>query len=119
MQLFAASDNALMLYSLHESLTGLFALQFLAEKGGQHLRLLQLVDELIVPRLEEGRAQANQLPSGNREQKVLKRDCKDHLDWLHARKWTFFALAAVYYPTQKQHRIFKDHPFFQNAEAVR
>ena len=100
-------------------LTVCISLQFLTEKGDQHLRLLQLVDQLIVPGLDEGRAQANMLPSGNRQQRKLKRDCKDHLDWLHARKWTFFALAAVYYPTQKQHRIFKDHPFFQNTEAVR
>lgn len=77
------------------------------------------MDQLIVPGLDEGRAEANMLPSGKRQQRSLKHDCKDHLDWLHARKWTFFALAAVYYPMQKQHRIFKDHPFFQNAEAVR
>ncbi|DBA88391.1 TPA: hypothetical protein ACH3X2_004885 [Trebouxia sp. C0005] len=94
-------------------------MQFLTQKGGQHLRLLQLVDQLIMPGIKEGRVQANMLPQDNREQRQLRQDCKKHLEWLHARNWTFFALAALYYPTQKQHRIFKDHPFFQNEEAVR
>lgn len=94
-------------------------MQFLTQKGGQHLRLLQLVDQLIMPGIEEGRVQASMLPQDHRQQQKLKQDCKKHLEWLHARKWTFFALAALYYPVQKQHRIFKDHPFFQNEEAVR
>ena len=94
-------------------------MQFLTEKGGQHLRLLQLVDQLIVPGVKEAKAQAAALPSANRQQQVLRQKCIQQLQWLHARKWTFFALAALYYPTQKQHRIFKDHPIFQNAEAVR
>lgn len=94
-------------------------MQFLTQKGGQHLRLLQLVDQLIMPGIKEGRVQASMLPQDNRQQEKLKQDCKTHLQWLHARKWTFFALAALYYSTQKQHRIFKDHPFFQNEEAVR
>ncbi|DBA94582.1 TPA: hypothetical protein ACH3X1_002165 [Trebouxia sp. C0004] len=93
--------------------------RFLTQKGGQHNRLLQLVDQLIMPGIKEGRVQASMLPQDNRQQEKLKQDCKKHLQWLHARKWTFFALAALYYSTQKQHRIFKDHPFFQNEEAVR
>ena len=94
-------------------------MQFLTQKGGQHLRLLQLVDQLIMPGIKEGRAEADMLPSTSRQQQRLRQDCRKHLEWLHARKWTFFALAAVYYPTQKRHRIFTDHPFFQNEEAVR
>ena len=94
-------------------------MQYLTQKGGQYLRLLQLVDQLIVPGIKEARAQAKVLPCDNRQQRCLRQECLGHLDWLHARKWTFFALAALYYPTQKQHRIFKDHPFFQNEEAVR
>lgn len=94
-------------------------MQFLAQKGGQYLRLLQLVDELIVPGVKEGRIQASKLPFGNRTQKILRQDCIKHLEWLDARKWTFFALAALYYTSQKPHRIFKDHPFFQDGEAVR
>ncbi|KAL0039993.1 hypothetical protein WJX79_001744 [Trebouxia sp. C0005] len=93
--------------------------EFLTQKGGLYLRLLQLVDQLIVPGIKEARAQAKLLPSDNRQQRCLRQECLGHLDWLHARKWTFFALAALYYPTQKQHRIFKDHPFFQKEEAVR
>ncbi|KAL3144514.1 hypothetical protein ABBQ32_004248 [Trebouxia sp. C0010 RCD-2024] len=79
----------------------------------------ELVDQLIVPGIAEGRMQAAKLPFGNKEERELRHNCKKHLDWLHARKWTFFALAAVYYPTQKTHRIFKDQPFFQSEEAVR
>ena len=93
--------------------TCVIAMQYLTQKGGQYLRLLQLVDQLIVPGIKEARAQAKLMPSDNRQQQRLRQDCLGHLDWLHARKWTFFALAALYYPTQKQHRIFKDHPFFQ------
>ena len=94
-------------------------LQFLAQKGGQYARLLQLVDQLIVPGIKEGRAKARTLPTESREQQQLRQKCVKHLDWLHARKWTFFALAALYYPSQSQHRIFRDHPFFQDEEAVR
>ncbi|DBA66817.1 TPA: hypothetical protein ACH3X2_001953 [Trebouxia sp. C0005] len=93
--------------------------EFLAQKGGQHLQLHHLVDQLIMPGLEQGRAQAEMLAANKKEQQVLRHKCIKHLDWLHARKWTFFALAALYYPTQKQHRIFTDHPCFQSAEAVR
>ena len=72
-----------------------------------------------MPGIKEAKAQAKLLPTDNRKQRQLRQECLGHLDWLHARKWTFFALAALYYPTQKQHRIFKDHPFFQDEEAVR
>lgn len=74
---------------------------------------------MIMPGLEQGRAQARMLPFDKKEQERLRHKCIKHLDWLHARKWTFFGLAALYYPMQKQHRIFTDHPFFQSAEAVR
>lgn len=94
-------------------------MQFLTQKGDQHLRMLQLVDQLIVPGIEEGRAQVKIMPQEKRQQQKLKQACKKQLDWLDARKWSFFALAALYYPTQKQHGIFRSHPFFQNEEAVR
>ena len=84
MQLFAASVTVLQccihaatFCTTPQSADSVYSLQFLTEKGGQHLRLLQLVDQLIVPGLDQGRAQANMLPSGNRQQNLLKRDCLD------------------------------------------
>lgn len=106
-------------FSAHQTDYIVDGMQFLTQKGGMYVRLLQLVDQLIVPGIAEGRMQAAKLPFGNKEERELRHNCKKHLDWLHARKWTFFALAAVYYPTQKTHRIFKDQPFFQSEEAVR
>jgi len=81
--------------------------------------LLQLVDELLVPGIEKGRAEARHLPSANREQRVLRDKCIGQIDYMEARKWTFFALAALYFPSHKGHRIFQELRFFQNEEAVR
>ena len=67
-----------------------------------------MVDQLIVPGIKdpEGKAQVKMMLSANRQHQNARQDCQKHLDWLNACKWTFFALAAVYYPVQKQHRVF-------------
>ena len=46
-------------------------MQFLTQKGGQHVHLLQLVDELTVPGIKEGKTQANMLHSRRRSGPVL------------------------------------------------
>ena len=59
----------------------------------------------------EGKAQVKMMPSANRQQQKARQDCQKHLDWLNACKWTlnFLALAALYYPVQKQHRVFMSY----------
>ena len=77
------------------------------------------MDELLVPGIEKGRAEARSLPNVNREQRVLREKCIGQIDYMEARRWTFFALAALYFPSHKGHGIFQQLPFFQNAEAAR
>ena len=54
-------------------------LQFLTQRGGQHQRLLELVDQLIMPGIKEGRAQADMLPNKSTLQQQLRQDCRKHL----------------------------------------
>ena len=77
------------------------------------------MEELLVSGIEEGRAAARNLPNSNREQRYLREKCIGQIDYMEARRWTFFALAALYYPSHKDHGIFQRLPFFQNEEAVR
>ena len=83
------------------------------------MQLLRLMDELLVPGIEKGRAAARNLPAANRGQKELRTKCIGQIDYMEARRWTFFALAALYYPIHKGHGIFQQLPFFQNTEAAR
>jgi len=94
-------------------------LQYLLYRGGRYLQLLQLMDELLVPGTEKGRAEARNLPNANREERVLRDKCIGQIDYMEARRWTFFALAALYFPGHRDHGIFRGLRFFQNEEAVR
>ena len=91
------------------------SLQYLLQWGGEYLRLLQLKDELLVPGIEQAKADASKLPSA----KGLRSACTGQVAYMDYRRWTFFALAALYFPSHKGHGIFQQLPFFQNAEAAR
>lgn len=94
------------------------SLQYLLQRGGEYLRLLQLMDELLVPGIEQAKADASKLPSAKGAQK-LRSACIGQVAYMDYRRWTCFALAALYFLSHKSHGIFQQLPFFQNAEAAR
>ena len=77
------------------------------------------MDELLVPGIKKGLAEARNLPGANKKQQELRGKCIGQIHYMEARRWTFIALAALYFPSHRDHGIFQGLPFFQNEEAVR